>query len=602
MSCGCALLDNGGNPATWADAALTLAQTEIRENGWENNREALMSELALSNHFNVGPPTMQDDEISRTFSMDLLSPYIEAPEFKETHSDSTKQFQTERCYSSNEVAAIISSDDHTACSPRAVTMLASGSEEYRGKTQYIVVEDAVQCIDKYRGKTRGLFPRYLRELVRALPRAAMRIREWNIFNTLIANGWNTAETGDLGLSYSLGSIPQIPDAVFTASTALLFEQHLRGNDFSGRKVWHMHERVLRSYLLHRQFNGAAGFQIQATTFMGPQMPDYSVGSELKVDGISIMVTDLPFGYIKQTGPLLHEFIPIDRRQWKAVNRGVRAYGDSRYEGSSFTDDNGVKHALVSPIWAADPTAYLMRPFGIEASTPVTSGAEAWSLTSQVQFIGDAFLPCNEDRNKFKPRLKQAWKMDPQQPQAAACMWSRLPSYERIANRIGLDDFDYAPLVPVTLNPGCEVDGLTCAEKILCAPERASLPLSVGVLKTECRVEVADGTTLLKICVLREVPVGYAADGIVTLDWATAPGTATAGTGNEYTTETGTLTWADGECGPKCFDVAILATATAGTSFTVDYSNVTPAPSAAVLIPATTCTSTTVSFPAAPVES
>lgn len=591
-TCGCALLDNGGNPATWADAGLTLAQTEIRENGWENNREALLPELCLSNHFNVGPATMQDDEISRTFSMDLLSPYVEAPEFKETHADSTKQFAAGRCYNSNEIAAIISSDSHTACAPRAITVLASGSEEFRGKTQFIVVEDAVQCIWDYRGKTRGLFPKYLKEMVRALPRAAMRIREWNIFNTIVNNGWNTSETGDKGLNYQLGTIPNLPDAVFTASTALLFDQHLRGNDFAGKKTWHIHERVLRSYLLHRQFNGAQGFQLQSTSFMGPQMPSYSIGSTLEVDGVSFKVCDLPFGYIKQTGPSAREFIPIDRRQWKAVNRGVRAFGDSRYEGASFTDDNGVRHALVSPIWAADPASYLMRPVGLDASTPVTTGAEAWSIASDVKFIGGAYLPCNEDENKFKPRLKQAWKMDPQQPRATGTIWSRLPSFERIANRIGLDDFDATPLVPITLNPGCPVNGLTCPEQLACAEPLADMPAVVGTFKTECEVVVAAGSLIMKVYVSRNVPIGSSASGVASIAYATAAGTATAGAGNEYTTESGTLSWADGECGLKMIDIVLLSTATPATQFNINYSS-----AAGATLPGTSCTTTVVKFPA-----
>lgn len=596
MPCGCNLVENG-QPATWADAGLTAAQTDIRDNGWEKNREDLLPELSLSNHFNVGPPTMQDDEISRTYTMDLLSPYIEAPEFKETHTDSTKGFAAGRCYSSTEVSAIISSDDHTACSPRAVTMLASGSEEFRGKTQYIIVEDAVQCITKYRGKTRGLFPKYIKELARSLPRAAMRIKEWNMFITMANNGWNTAETGDKGLNYTLGSIPNLPDAVFTASTAKLFEQHLRGNDFAGKKTWHIHERVLYSYLLHRQFNGAAGWQMQSMAAMGPQMPSYSVGSTLEIDGITLKVCDLPFGYIKQTGPSSREFIPVDRRQWKAVNRGVRAFGDSRYEGSSFTNELGVRQALVSPIWAADPTAYLLRPFGLEPSTPVTTGAEAWSATSEVKMIGGAFLPCNEDETKFKPRLKQAWKMDPQQPRGTGIIWSRLPTMERIANRIGLDDYTNVPLVPVLLDPGCPVDGLTCPEATKCAAG-GTLPGVVGVLTTECTVEALAGSTLtLKVAVVRSVPAGSAASGAVTLAWATAAGTATAGTGNEFTTASGTLTWADGECGVKLITITLLATATPATQFNINYSGVTPSGSAAILMPATTCTTTVVKLTA-----
>ena len=176
--------------------------------------------------------------------------------------------------------------------------------------------------------------------------------------------------------------------------------------------------------------------------------------------------------------------------------------------------------------------------------------------------------------------------------------SRLPSYERIANRIGLDDFDATPLVPVTLHPGCKVDGLTCEEALACADPLPDLPTVVGVLKTECEVIVAPGTLLLKVYVIRSVPAGHAAAGAVTLNYATAPGTATPGAGNEYTTDSGTLSWADGECGAKLIDIVVLATATAGTQFNIHYSGVTPGPSAAILLPATTCTTTVVRFPAA----
>jgi len=597
MACGCNLLVNG-QPASWADAGLTLAERIIRERGWEDNREALQHELSLVNHFQMGPASYQDDELNRIYSMDLMNTYVEAPEFKETHTDSTKNFSPNDCMSTEQVAAIIADDSHTACSPRGLTVLASGSEEFRGKAQYIQVEDKEHCIWEYRGKNRGLFAQYIKAMTRGLSRAAMRIRDWNIFVTMQKNGWNSSIISEDYPAYTLGSIPHTPDSVFTSNNALMFEEHLRGNDFAGEKVWHMHERVARSWFLSRQFNGSAGFQVQAMNFMGPQIPEYSVGKTISVDGITVKIADLPFGYIKQTGPSTRQFVPIDRRLWKAVNRGVRAFSDSRYQGSRFTDNSGVSHDLVSPIWAAAKDAYSMRPIGLDASTPVTNGAEAWSIASSVKFIGGAFLQCNENEDKFKPRLKQAWKMDPEQPRATAILWSRLPGYEMVANRIGLDPVTNRALAPVGISPGCPVDGLTCAEEKACATATA-LPLSYGVFTTECRVEVEAGTLLLKVCVTRTVPAGYAANGIVSLDYATAPGTATAGAGNEYTTTSGTLSWADKECGTKCFNVTLLSTATPGTQFNINYSNVLPAPQAAVLLPNTSCTTTVVAFPALP---
>lgn len=602
MPCGCELLDQNGQPATWADAGLTAAQTEITDNGWENEKEGLHNDLCLSNHFPIGAPTMQDDEISRVHTMDVLSPYVKAPEFREFHTDSTKQFNPDRYYNADEISAVISADNHTGCSPRAISMLVSGSEDFRGGTQYIVIEDARQCILKYRGKWRGMFAQYLRSLVRALPKAAMRIREWNTFVTVQANGWNASEMGNHSLRYTLGQIPSEPDAVAGMASLRNFERHLRNNDYTAAKLWHIDERVFRSMMLFRQFNGSAGFALQSMSFMGPQLPSYAIGSTVDVEGVSFRICDLPMGYIRKTGPSTSEFVPIDPRRWVAVNRGVRSFGDSRYEGHEFTDDHGQTHKLISPIWTADRRAYDMRPFGGVPSTPVTDGAEAWSMASKVQFIGGADLDCNVDRFDFQPRLKQAWKLDPKNPRNVGIFWSALPGEELIANRIGLDKYAMAPLSAIGVNPGRPVDGLTCREKQICAAENiGALPLSKGVLTTECEVVVEAGTTLLKLTVTRNVLPGEQADGAVTLAWATAAGTATAGAGNEYTTASGTLSWADEECGPKQISIVLLSTATPGTQFNVNYSGVTPSGSAATLMPATTCTTTIVKFPALPEE-
>jgi parallel beta-helix repeat protein len=47
------------------------------------------------------------------------------------------------------------------------------------------------------------------------------------------------------------------------------------------------------------------------------------------------------------------------------------------------------------------------------------------------------------------------------------------------------------------------------------------------------------------------------DGAVSVNYTTAPGTATPGPGNDYTTTSGTLNWAAGDTAPKTFNVPIL---------------------------------------------
>lgn len=595
--CGCTILDGSGNPVRWASAGLAMAQQEIKNNGWDNNRLSLENSLSITNHFKKGPPSFQDDEIVRTYSMDMLSPYIKAPLFAGTHANSSKGFAPGSCFSPEEVTGIVSEDSHTACAPRAFKAVVSGREEFSGLAHYIKIEDDPQCILDYRGKDKGVFKEYLMQMVRTYPRMAMKVKEYNEFVIMANNGWNVSETGANDLDYQIGFIPSIPQAVASISSLMMFDDHLRGNDFYANKVWHAHPRILRSIALHRQFNGSAGFIVQSQNYLGPQVPMYKVGDVVSMDGVSIKVVDMPFGYIKKTGTNGWTFIPIDPRKFKAVNSGWRAYGDSAFQRPRWTDANGVVHDLVSPIWAADPEAYLDCPIGFDASTPVADGKDAWSIASNVRFIGDAYLPCNEERTKFKPVLTQAWKFSPVQPRATGIHWSLLPSYERTANRIGLDDFDKVAQTPIEVHPGCEVTGLTCAEKAICnaaSAAGAELPGVVGVLETECELNMQSGVgRTLTIRVKRGVPPGSRADGAVTLNWATAAGTSTAGVG--YTTANGVMSWADEECGWKSFTVAILNTSLPSTQFTVNYSGVTPAPSSAILLPAGTCLATVIKF-------
>ena len=63
-------------------------------------------------------------------------------------------------------------------------------------------------------------------------------------------------------------------------------------------------------------------------------------------------------------------------------------------------------------------------------------------------------------------------------------------------------------------------------------------------------------------------------GAVTVAYATANGTATAGT--DYTAANGTLSWADGDSASKTFTVPVLSSGAGGKSFTVSLSSATDA--------------------------
>jgi hypothetical protein len=86
--------------------------------------------------------------------------------------------------------------------------------------------------------------------------------------------------------------------------------------------------------------------------------------------------------------------------------------------------------------------------------------------------------------------------------------------------------------------------------------------------------VSEATSTVTIDVTR----AGGADGAASVDFATADGTAIAGAGNDYTGQSGTLTWADGDAATKQIVVTILNNAVFETdeTFTVNLTNATGA--------------------------
>ena len=94
--------------------------------------------------------------------------------------------------------------------------------------------------------------------------------------------------------------------------------------------------------------------------------------------------------------------------------------------------------------------------------------------------------------------------------------------------------------------------------------------SAGVFRTPCAGVVDESATSITFVVERI----NGGTGAATLAYATANDTAAAST--DYTSTSGTLTWADGETGAKTVTVPILAGARHGLVFDVNFSGATGA--------------------------
>ena len=133
--------------------------------------------------------------------------------------------------------------------------------------------------------------------------------------------------------------------------------------------------------------------------------------------------------------------------------------------------------------------------------------------------------------------------------------------------------------PATIPYYCEIHGAPGGFGMTgtITVENASVPGTLAFAAAS--YSVAEGTASKTIQVARS----GGSDGAVSVQYATANGSATAGA--DYTATSGTLSWADGESGPKSFSVSIVNDSLVESSETVNLSISSPTGGATLGSPA-----------------
>jgi len=305
-------------------------------------------------------------------------------------------------------------------------------------------------------------------------------------------------------------------------------------------------------------------------------------------GIKCFFNESPIrGYFKKVGTVggkdVYRFVRVleylnNRDEVGGIIRGV----NHQYTADAIVVD-GVSYPMVTLIPHVDPRSF--KRYGlIKPLKPI--GTENAGVNYEVRVIEGSKLLCNDFDDKFKLAARHEFRFKSLYPEISgfiAYRHSLRAGYTisvNARNYVAGPDTPAGPEVFRSGTPdGCQTaecaqcgqvagDGGTCVDpdgeayggdaKVGLAPAGAVTLAFLGANQT------------LRIAVERTI----SAEGIVTVDYTTANGTATAG--SDYTATAGTLTWAANDMTPQYIEIPILAAATDTQTFTLTISNPTNA--------------------------
>jgi hypothetical protein len=249
--------------------------------------------------------------------------------------------------------------------------------------------------------------------------------------------------------------------------------------------------------------------------------------------------------------------------------------------SNRTVCNGVTYDLVVVGWLLSPNAFERWRL---APSIAPEGVNPLGTNFEVDVLKDAFIPCNEKRNKFRLIMQHKYRLKVKEPQLAGAI-VYLPEPLNIGyTRTPCNDTteDTAVAEPATYNT-LEIPGPDLCEQATCETcEPGTVANNLGVCVADgdgvfsmlpcgtAEIVVLDETVNLVIKVFRTGNLKDAA----TVDYAVAAVTAVAGT-NFTDPADATLSWAADEGGYKTITVPVLlADETDPLTFTVTLSNAT----------------------------
>lgn len=292
------------------------------------------------------------------------------------------------------------------------------------------------------------------------------------------------------------------------------------------------------------------------------------------------------GYFKPKGDGTYNFVRVKQFiNSDAEVGGIVLTANQQYRRDSIVVD-GVTYPMVTLIPHIDKTSFTR--FGKKKPLkPV--GEENVGVNYEVKVIDGAYIDCNEMNDKFRLVARHEYRFRAKYPELSG--WIAYRNSQRVGYTLSVTPRAASIAGDVTafeeIYREQDIDSCTQAECAQCDQVVDSQNLqcidpedaTAGILALTPSGEITSPTTTadpttVRLAVTRTGGLG----SVVTVAYATADGTATAG--SDYTAASGTLTWEIGDNTPKFIEVALLAAATDAQTLTVTISSPTNATIAA----------------------
>lgn len=217
-------------------------------------------------------------------------------------------------------------------------------------------------------------------------------------------------------------------------------------------------------------------------------------------------------------------------------------------------------------------------FGLGAAKKYAGGAPL-SQNFSMKVIDGYGIPQNDFNDKFRIVSRHAFRFKVEKAElsgAIAYRSSALNGYIIAPNVPAVDTAEaskaspevYEECLPSDVDKAnCDCEGLEVDNDGNCIPAGTEGLVSLEPCGAATTVYLGVASTI-ELEVVRSGNI----NGVGTVDYATADGTAVAG--SDYTAATGTITWADGESGSKAITVPIIGNVNPDSDFTVTLSNAT----------------------------
>lgn len=485
--------------------------------------------------------------------------------------------------------------DDNACHGQCVIDFAQGFRERAARDYGIDVITPVKCLRELDRMGREHILGYLEGFKRGFTSWGMSNFNDNLLNFIIQQSEaNTSILAANNFEVSTGGFVAPPTLGFSIFHVQEWAKHIRaeiigrGFEVPANELFEIEvpeeewaDAVKADQLVRNPTGTVYNSEVFKDDEAGMRGRRYSV-----YGGIKAYFTDYPVkGYYKQTavasGQPVYNFV----RVYPWINRpdetaGVSTGVNHAYRGDSIVVD-GITYPLVTLIFHIDRRSFKRFNLG----KPVKPFGEANdSVNYSVKVLDGAYIDCNPHNDKVQLTARHEFRLLAKYPEFSGALAFR--SSQRLGYAREITPRDMSPVTPTPLNPELFP---VCNDETLCrtaecaqcgsVPDPTGECVAPGVASAVLNLDPGGNITTLFYGEAYNVTVYVKRTGDTTdpatVNYATANGTATAG--SDYTATSGTLSWEAGDSEPKAVVIPILATATApapGQTFTLTISGAT----------------------------